>query len=84
VQVQVVRQELTKLKNLLHEITDADRAERDEPEVVRMETKLTKKIGQFFGLLSLIVIAKCSGSLDYRVIWEQFNTSEDHPANVTG
>jgi hypothetical protein len=38
-------------QNLLNEITDADRAKRDEPEVARMETKLTKKIGQFFGVL---------------------------------
>jgi hypothetical protein len=67
---------------LRHEITDADRAERDELEVVRMETKLTKKIGQLLGLLSPMVMAKLSGSLDYGVICEQFNTSEDHPAKV--
>jgi hypothetical protein len=29
-----------------------------------------------------MVMTKCSGSLDHRVIWEQLNTSEDRPAKV--
>jgi hypothetical protein len=31
-----------------------------------------------------MLMAKCSGSLGHRVIWEQLNTSEDQPAKVIG
>jgi hypothetical protein len=70
VQVQAVRRELTKFKNVLHEITDAAHEQGDGPEVLRRKAKLTKEIGQLIAFLSPAVMKECFGSLDHKVIWE--------------
>jgi hypothetical protein len=82
VQIQAVRRELTRFKDVVHEIADAARGQGDGPEALRREAKLTKEIGQLLALLSPAVMEKCFGSLDHRVIWEQLNTSEEHRGRV--
>jgi hypothetical protein len=80
--VQAIRRSLTKLKDTLHGIVEAQGREPERAESVRRGAKLTWHVAQVLGLLSTEVMMGCFGTMNHEAIWDQLNTSEEHRAGV--
>jgi hypothetical protein len=90
VNLQKVRRDLEKLKDILHviaetgeeEAADGDRDEDQGAEVKRRRTKFAKRISPILDLLSPKTIEQYFGSRDQEVIWNELNTEAEHRDRV--
>jgi hypothetical protein len=87
---QLIRRTLSKMKNVLEELTEGDGegAERDregdeeDAERRRKPTKLTRQVGAVLDLITEDTIKNVFGTQDRREIWNELNTSVDHRRRV--
>jgi hypothetical protein len=87
IDLQKIRLDLRKLKNMLHEITNrrsiaeqSDQEEEnnaDETEERRIQMKFTKRISPILNLLTPDTIRKYFGSENHEEIWNELNTQEE-------
>jgi hypothetical protein len=85
---QLTRRILSKMKNVLNELTqgDGERVERDreregegeEAESRRKKVKLTRQVGAVLDLIPEDTIKNVFGTQDRREIWNELNRSVDH------
>jgi hypothetical protein len=95
---QLIRRTLSKMKNILEELTEGDGegAERDregegegegekegeDVERRRKQAKLTRQVGAVLDLITEDRIGNMFGTQDRREIWNELNTSVDHGRQV--
>jgi hypothetical protein len=90
INLQKIRRDLKKLKDILYDITETGEREyvtEKEEEDGRIATrrrraKFTKRIGPILNLLSPEVIEQYFGTTNHEAIWEELNTNADHRSQV--
>jgi hypothetical protein len=89
VNLQKIRKDLKKLKDIIHEIVETGEregvTEEGEDEGVRTRrrrAKFTKRIGLILNLLSPEVIQRYFGSVNHEAIWEELNTDTGRQGRV--
>jgi hypothetical protein len=81
--MQKIRRELTKLKDVLHEITDANaHIDEGENEIRRRESRFTRRFGEVMRLLPPEMMMQYFGTGDHAEVWNELNTSEEHRGRV--
>jgi hypothetical protein len=83
--LQTTRRELTKLKDLLHAITEPGPDDGDtaaEAVTERKRGQFTKQIGRVVQLLPQEIFQEYFGTSDHRALWEELNTSNEHRDRV--
>jgi hypothetical protein len=83
--LQTSRRELTKLKDILHAISEPGPADEDEAaEVVaeRRKGRFTKQMGRILRILPPAVFTEYFGTDDHRALWQELSTSNEHRDRV--
>jgi hypothetical protein len=80
--VHTIRRSLTKLKDTLHSIIEAQGRDPERAESLQRGAKVTRHVAQVLRLLSTEVMMGCFGTVNHKVTWEQLNSSEEHRARV--
>jgi hypothetical protein len=86
IDLQKVRHDLKKLKDILHTIVEAEPETGSEAEhgveKRRRQSKFTKRIAPILNLLPPETIVEHFGTSNHEEIWQELNTDEDHRDRV--